>query len=85
MYPFNIIMFTTSESFGKALNVNSKSITFYNAFEKVVGLSIEDFQKLPQTDSIDVLLKAGLTYSQQNKLDKVKDYCPMIFEWMYLV
>ncbi|MEK6265986.1 MAG: collagenase [Clostridium sp.] len=26
--------------------INTKSMTFYNAFEKVVGLSIEDFQKL---------------------------------------
>ncbi|MCJ7690873.1 MAG: collagenase [Clostridiaceae bacterium] len=44
--------------------INTKSMTFYNAFEKVVGFSIENFQKLPQTDGIDVLLKAGLTYSQ---------------------
>lgn len=26
--------------------INTKSMTFYNSFEKVVGLSIEDFQKL---------------------------------------
>ena len=30
--------------------INTKSMTFYNAFEKVVGVSIEDFQKLLLTN-----------------------------------
>jgi len=57
--------------------INAKSMTFYNAFEKVLGLSIEDFQKLQQTESDDVLLRAGSKYSQQNSSDKAKDYCSM--------
>jgi hypothetical protein len=30
----------------KEIIINTKSMTFYNAFEKVVGLNIDDFQKL---------------------------------------
>ena len=30
----------------KKILINTKSMTFYNSFEKVIGLSIEDFQKL---------------------------------------
>lgn len=57
----------------RAILLNTKSMTFYNSFEKVVGLSIEDFQKLPPTNSVDVLLKLGHTYSQQKKFGKAKD------------
>lgn len=53
--------------------INTKSMTFYDAFEKVVGLSIEDFQKLPPTDSVDALLNLGIKYTQQKKFDKSKD------------
>ncbi|MGV8982611.1 peptidase MA family metallohydrolase [Clostridium sp.] len=40
-----IIELKGQESIKKIL-INTKSMTFYNSFEKVVGLSIEDFQKL---------------------------------------
>lgn len=53
--------------------INTKSMSFYNAFEKVVGLSIDDFQRLPLTDSVNVLLELGWKYSQQKKFDKAKD------------
>jgi tetratricopeptide (TPR) repeat protein len=62
----------------KEILINSKSMTFDNSFEKVVGLSINDFQKLLEnqlesTDSVDILLRLGLTYTQQKKFDKAKD------------
>lgn len=53
--------------------INTKFMTFYDAFEKVVGLSIEDFQKLPLNDSVNALLKSGWAYNQQKKFDKAKD------------
>ncbi|MBK5242979.1 tetratricopeptide repeat protein [Clostridium sp.] len=58
--------------------INTKSMTFYNAFEKVVGLNIDDFQKLLENqlesiDSVNALLKSGLTYYQQKKFLKAKE------------
>jgi tetratricopeptide (TPR) repeat protein len=58
--------------------INTKTMNFYDAFKKVVGLSIDDFQKLQEnqltsTDSVNALLNLGWTYSQQKKLDKAKD------------
>lgn len=53
--------------------INTKSMSFNNAFEKVVGLSIEDFQKIMPTQSVEVLLQLGWKYSSEKKLDKAKD------------
>lgn len=58
--------------------INTKSMTFYTSFEKVLGLSIDDFQKLLEnelksTDILNALLKSASMYSQQKKFDKAKD------------
>ncbi|GEM_PF-1655049 len=57
--------------------INTKSMTFYNSFEKVLGLNINNFQKLlgnqlKSTDSVNALLRLGWAYSSQKKLDKAK-------------
>lgn len=62
----------------KEIIINSKSMTFDKSFEKVVGLSINDFQKLLENElkSVDIvesILKSGTIYEQQKKFDKVKD------------
>jgi len=58
--------------------INSKSMTFDDSFEKVVGLNIDGFQKLLENelksnDIVDALMKSATTYQQQKKFDKVKD------------
>lgn len=53
--------------------IKTKSMTFYNAFQEVVGLSIEDFQRLSPTESVDVLLELGWKYGSQKNLKKAKD------------
>jgi len=67
-----IIELKGQDSIQKIL-INTKFMSFYDAFKKVVGLSIEDFQKVPLTDSVDNLLKLAIKYGQDKNYVKQRD------------